>query len=114
MLLKSDEARERLIVALDVPTRAEALGIVTQLDGLVSFYKVGYQLFIAEGMAFVKGTGINQPLGFLSSPNAVTLDGTRAMGTLQTIGTGVAGAFPATNPQDKLLDLVQSLRQPYR
>ncbi|MEP7346976.1 MAG: orotidine 5'-phosphate decarboxylase / HUMPS family protein, partial [Gemmatimonadaceae bacterium] len=54
MLLKSDEARERLIVALDVPTRADALGMVSQLDGLVSFYKVGYQLFVAEGMPFVR------------------------------------------------------------
>ncbi|WP_205481033.1 phage major capsid protein [Sphingomonas arenae] len=68
----------------------------------------------AEGAAFVKGTGTNQPLGFLSSPNAATADGARPMGTLQAIGTGVAGAFPATNPQDKLVDLVQSLRQPYR
>jgi HK97 family phage major capsid protein len=68
----------------------------------------------AEGMAFVKGTGVNQPLGFLSSPNATTADGVRAMGTLQTIGTGVAGGFPATNPTDKLLDLIQTLRQPYR
>jgi HK97 family phage major capsid protein len=68
----------------------------------------------AEGMAFVKGTGASQPLGFLSSPNAITADGVRAMGTLQTIGTGVSAAFPASNPQDKLLDLVQSLRQPYR
>jgi HK97 family phage major capsid protein len=68
----------------------------------------------AEGMAFVKGAGVSQPLGFLSSPNAATADGVRAMGTLQTIGTGVAGAFPAANPQDKLMDLVQSLRQPYR
>jgi HK97 family phage major capsid protein len=68
----------------------------------------------AEGLAFVKGTGASQPLGFLSSPNAVTADGTRAMGTLQTIGTGVAGAFPATSPADKLIDLVQTLRSPYR
>lgn len=68
----------------------------------------------AEGMAFVKGTGTNQPLGFLSSPTAITADGTRPIGTLQTIGTGVAGAFPASNPQDKLVDLIQSLRQPYR
>jgi HK97 family phage major capsid protein len=68
----------------------------------------------AEGMAFVKGTGTNQPLGFLSSPTATTADGTRPVGTLQTIGTGLSGAFPATNPQDKLVDLVQSLRQPYR
>lgn len=68
----------------------------------------------AEGTAFIKGTGVNQPLGFLSSPNATTADGVRPMGTLQTIGTGVLGGFPAANPQDKLVDLVQSLRQPYR
>lgn len=68
----------------------------------------------AEGAAFIKGTGVNQPLGFLSSPNAVTADATRPMGTLQTIGTGVVGAFPTANPADKLIDLVQSLRQPYR
>jgi HK97 family phage major capsid protein len=68
----------------------------------------------AEGAAYVSGTGTNQPLGFLSSPNATTADGTRPIGTLQTIGTGVSGAFPATNPQDKLIDLVQSLRSPYR
>ena len=68
----------------------------------------------AEGMAFVKGNGTNQPLGFLSSPNATTADGVRPMGTLQTIGTGAAGAFPGTNPADKLVDLVQVLRAPYR
>ncbi|WP_426267874.1 phage major capsid protein [Sphingomonas sp. LHG3443-2] len=68
----------------------------------------------AEGSAFIKGTGTNQPLGFLSSPTATTADGVRPIGTLQTIGTGVSAAFPATNPQDKLVDLVQSLRQPYR
>ncbi|MDQ3145058.1 MAG: phage major capsid protein [Pseudomonadota bacterium] len=68
----------------------------------------------AEGMAFVKGSGVAQPLGFIASPNATTADGVRPFGTLQTIGTGVSAAFPAANPQDKLLDLVQSLRQPYR
>ncbi|MBV8688415.1 MAG: phage major capsid protein [Alphaproteobacteria bacterium] len=38
----------------------------------------------------------------------------RAFGTLQHVPTGVAGGFPAANPQDKLLDLVQALRPPYR
>ena len=68
----------------------------------------------AEGQAFVVGTGTNQPLGFLSSPNSASLDSARPIGTLQFIGTGTAGAFPGTNPADKLVDLVQSLRQPYR
>ena len=68
----------------------------------------------AEGAAFVAGSGVNQPLGFLSSPNSSTVDSARPMGTLQTIGTGVAGGFPATDPEDALIDLMQSLRSPYR
>jgi HK97 family phage major capsid protein len=68
----------------------------------------------AEGFAFVKGNGTSQPLGFLNSPTAATVDSARPMGTLQFLATGAAGAFPATNPADKLIDLVQTLRQPYR
>jgi HK97 family phage major capsid protein len=68
----------------------------------------------AEGAAFVSGTGLNQPLGFLTSPTSAALDGVRPMGTLQTIGTGVAGGFAASDPEDDLVDLVQSLRSPYR
>jgi HK97 family phage major capsid protein len=68
----------------------------------------------AEGAAFVGGTGINQPLGFLSSPTSAALDAVRPMGTLQTIGTGVAGGFAASDPEDALIDLVQALRSPYR
>jgi HK97 family phage major capsid protein len=77
-------------------------------------HEIATEFARAEGMAFVKGTGTNQPLGFLSSPNATTADGTRPMGTLQFLGTGTAGAFPVTNPADKLVDLVQTLRSPYR
>ena len=53
-------------------------------------------------------------MGFLTSPNAATVDAVRAMGTLQFLGTGVSAGFPASNPADKLIDLVQTLRQPYR
>ncbi len=41
--------KDRLIVALDVPTVDEALTIVEQLDN-VSFFKVGLQLFITGGL----------------------------------------------------------------
>jgi HK97 family phage major capsid protein len=77
-------------------------------------HEIATEFARAEGMAFVKGNGTNQPLGFLSSPTAATADGVRPMGTLQTIGTGVAGSFPASNPADKLVDLVQTVRSPYR
>ena len=47
-------AADRLIVALDVDATERALDIVRELDGLVSFFKVGYQLFITEGLTFVR------------------------------------------------------------
>jgi orotidine-5'-phosphate decarboxylase len=43
-----------IIVALDVPTAAEAMALVEMLDGTVDFYKVGLELFTAEGPSFVK------------------------------------------------------------
>jgi orotidine-5'-phosphate decarboxylase len=36
--------RDRLIVALDVPTISEAEAIVAELGNAASFYKIGYQL----------------------------------------------------------------------
>jgi HK97 family phage major capsid protein len=68
----------------------------------------------AEGAAFVSGTGVNQPKGFLAAPVSAQGDSVRAFGTLQFVASGAAGAFPASNPQDKLIDLVQALRSPYR
>jgi HK97 family phage major capsid protein len=68
----------------------------------------------AEGAAFVNGSGVNRPKGFLTAPTAIQVDSIRPFGTLQFIKTGVAGGFPASNPQDLLIDLVQNLRTPYR
>jgi HK97 family phage major capsid protein len=67
----------------------------------------------AEGSAFVAGNGVNRPKGFLSAPNSAQGDSVRAFGTLQYLATGAAGGFGA-NPADKLIDLVQTLRPPYR
>ncbi len=67
----------------------------------------------AEGAAFVSGSGVNRPRGFLAQPTAATGDAGRAFGTLQHLATGAAGDFGA-NPQERLIDLVQSLRSPYR
>ncbi|MEA3065800.1 MAG: hypothetical protein QOJ27_2252 [Sphingomonadales bacterium] len=67
----------------------------------------------AEGTAFVGGNGVNRPKGFLAGPTSAQGDSVRAFGTLQFLATGAAGAFGA-NPGDKLIDLVQALRPPYR
>ncbi len=44
----------RLIVALDVDGRDEALRLVDRIGGAVGFYKVGWQLFVGAGLAFVR------------------------------------------------------------
>ncbi|TMJ14049.1 MAG: phage major capsid protein [Alphaproteobacteria bacterium] len=68
----------------------------------------------AEGAAFVSGSGVNRPKGFLAAPTSLSFDNVRAFGTLQIVMSGAAGGFAASNPQDRLVDLVQALRPPYR
>jgi orotidine-5'-phosphate decarboxylase len=48
-------ARDRLIVALDVPTQTEALELVRELSPEVGFFKIGLQLYIAGGPEIVRG-----------------------------------------------------------
>lgn len=47
-------ARNRLIVGLDIPTVAEAEKMVSTLGDTVSFYKIGYQLVFAGGLEFAR------------------------------------------------------------
>jgi HK97 family phage major capsid protein len=67
----------------------------------------------AEGAAFVGGTGINQPLGFLASPTSEAGDATRPFGTLQYVASGDAAGFDA-NPDAKLIDLVHTMKAGHR
>lgn len=76
--------------------------------------EVAVEFARAEGVAFVSGTGTSQPKGFLTYPVATAGDASRPFGTLQYVPSGAAGAFAASNPQDRLIDLVHSLRAPYR
>jgi orotidine-5'-phosphate decarboxylase len=48
------DPRERLIVALDVPSVAEAEALVARLGESVTFYKIGYQLAFAGGIDFAR------------------------------------------------------------
>jgi orotidine-5'-phosphate decarboxylase len=50
---KNIPARDRLIVALDMPDVAQAQKLVDQLGDGVSFYKVGMELAYGGGMSFV-------------------------------------------------------------
>ena len=48
------DPRDRLIVALDLSTVAAADAMVARLGDAVSFYKIGYQLAFAGGLAFAE------------------------------------------------------------
>ena len=67
----------------------------------------------AEGTAFVTGNGVNRPKGFLAETYGAAADAARPFGTLQYLATGAAGDW-GTAPQERLIDLVQALRAPYR
>lgn len=68
-----------------------------------------------ENAAFLTGDGIGKPKGLLAYPTAATADATRPWGTFQHVLTGTDGGFgAAANGSDKLIDLVYSVKAPYR
>jgi len=69
-------ARERLIVALDVPNGTAAIDLVNRLDGACKWFKVGLELFVAAGPGIVerlraRGCSIFLDLKFHDIPNTV-------------------------------------------
>src|SRR5256885_13554432 len=48
------KAADKIIVALDVPTKVAALDLVDQLREQISFFKIGLQLYTAEGPEIVR------------------------------------------------------------
>jgi len=65
-----------------------------------------------EGAAFVAGDGNNKPKGFLAYPTIA--NASWEWGKLGYVASGVAGAFPASNPSDLLVDLIYALKAGYR
>jgi HK97 family phage major capsid protein len=65
-----------------------------------------------EGTAFVAGNGTAKPRGFLDYTKVANASWT--WGNVGYITTGQAGAFPSTNPGDRLIDLVYTVKSGYR
>ena len=65
-----------------------------------------------ETAAFVNGDGDDKPTGFLQYDQVA--ETSWAWEKIGFVDTGVAGAFPASHPADKLIDLVYALKAGYR
>jgi orotidine-5'-phosphate decarboxylase len=70
------EARNRLIVALDVSDAASAAALVSRLEGTCQWFKVGLELFVAAGPAVIepllnRGHSVFLDLKFHDIPNTV-------------------------------------------
>ncbi len=71
-----EEARRRLIVALDVPSAEVAINLVNELEPCCHWFKVGLELFAAAGPAVLKpmvarGHSVFLDLKFHDIPNTV-------------------------------------------
>ena len=72
----TDSARDKLIVALDLPSVAQARAMVETLDDAVSFYKIGLELTYAGGLPLAQelvraGKKVFLDLKFHDIPNTV-------------------------------------------
>ena len=81
--------RERLIVALDVPDGPKALAMVQRLRNLVQWFKVGLELYLAEGNRIVEkvreqGYSVFLDLKLHDIPNTVA-------GAVRSVSAGGAG-----------------------
>jgi HK97 family phage major capsid protein len=65
-----------------------------------------------ETEAFVTGNGTNKPRGFLGY--SIVADASHAWGDIGYVASGAAGAFSATSPTDRLIDLIYAPKAQYR
>ena len=80
--------RDRLIVGLDLPTLSEAEKAVRELEGAVSFYKIGYQLAFAGGLDFARELASGGTKVFLDM-KLLDIDNTVAKGVENIVKMGM-------------------------
>ncbi len=83
------DASKRLIVALDVPTTAEAEAIIAELSPTVSFFKIGYQLAFAGGLDLARDLAREGKSIFLDM-KLLDIDNTIEKGVENVVRMGVS------------------------
>jgi orotidine-5'-phosphate decarboxylase len=94
-----EEARKRLIVALDVPDAASAAELVSQLENTCQWFKVGLELFVAAGPAVIeplvgRGHSVFLDLKLHDIPNTVA----RTVGSAAALGVKMMTLHAAGGP----------------
>lgn len=74
--------------------------------------KIADRLARMENTAFISGSGVKQPRGFLTY--AAGTPSASAFNVIEQVASGGAGAFASSNPGDALINLVYSLKSRYR
>lgn len=80
--------QDRLIVGLDVPTVSDAEKVVRDLDGVTSFYKIGYRLVFAGGLELARDLVADGKKVFLDV-KLLDIDNTVAEGVENIVKMGV-------------------------
>ncbi len=118
-----NNAKERLIVALDVPSLSEALSLAARLEGHVAYVKAGKELFTAEGPRVVdalkaRGFGVFLDLKFHDIPQTtrnacraaaklgVSMLTIHASGGAEMVYAAVQGAWEGAKAVDAPMPLV--------
>lgn len=121
-------AKDRLIVALDVPDVREARGVLDELAGCAGVYKIGHQLFTAGGPDFVRevvsrGEKVFLDLKYHDIPNTVAaaVSGACRLGVsfvdVHALGgramlQAAAGALPAMGARLLAVTVLTSMDEP--
>ena len=92
------DPRERLIVALDVPSLDGAQAMVALLGNAVSFYKIGYQLAFAGGLDYARKLGQSGKRVFLDL-KLHDIGNTVAAGVKNVAGLGASFLTVHADPQ---------------
>ena len=96
---RKPSASERLIVALDCPSAAAALDLVDRLQGLVRWFKIGLELYLAEGNSIIervrdRGHSVFLDLKLHDIPNTVG----GAMRSVAKTGAGMLTVHASGGP----------------
>jgi orotidine-5'-phosphate decarboxylase len=108
-------AKEKLIVALDVPAAKDALELVGALGDTVSFYKVGMQLYFAEGNTLVKELLARKKRVFLDLKiNDIPETVVNAVGSLVRLGVDYLTLFTAQKQIAAARKVVDAMQSPLK